>query len=209
MSEYKKRLEDLSEIRSMMEQSTRFISLSGLSGVSAGIVALIGAWGTSYYLMGQGLYGRIHEGAYHVVGWEQLMELLGIALLILVCALAFAMFFSMRLAKRKGLPLWNRTANRLLINLMIPLVTGGIFCFLLAYYGFAGMVAPATLIFYGMALLNAGKYTLIEVRYLGICEIILGLVASCMLGYGIIFWAIGFGILHIIYGIVMYIKYEK
>jgi hypothetical protein len=44
---------------------------------------------------------------------------------------------------------------------------------------------------------------------LGICEIGLGLIASIYMGYGLLFWAVGFGVLHIIYGIVMYMKYER
>jgi hypothetical protein len=65
------------------------------------------------------------------------------------------------------------------------------------------------LIFYGLALLNASKYTLKEIRYLGMSEICLGLIASAWVQFGIVFWGIGFGMLHIIYGTFMYFKYEK
>ena len=115
----------------------------------------------------------------------------------------------MRKAKRKGLPVWDSTAKRLLLNLLIPLATGGLFCLVLLYHRQVGMIAPATLIFYGLALLNASKYTLNDIRYLGILEIIIGLIASVYIGYGLLFWAVGFGVLHIVYGIVMYSKYEK
>lgn len=209
MEEYKDRLKDISEIRSLMEQSTKFISLSGLSGISAGIVALAGAIGGYAFLVGEGLYDAVRGGIFYAPSLNQLFEAVGIGLLILGVAVASASFFSIRLARKKGVPIWNKTAERLLINLMIPLATGGVFCILLAYYGFLGMVAPATLIFYGMALLNAGKYTLREVRYLGISEIVLGLIAAFFLGYGILFWAVGFGVLHIVYGVVMYIRYEQ
>ena len=209
MKEHADRLRDISEIRSLMEQSTKFISLSGLSGISAGVVALMGAGGAYAYLVGEGLYDAVRSGIFYAPSSVQLLEVTGIGLLILLAAVAVASFFSIRLARKKGVAIWNKTAARLLINLAIPLVAGGIFCILLAYYGFLGMVVPATLIFYGMALLNAGKYTLREVRYLGISEIVLGLIAACFLGYGIVFWALGFGILHIVYGVVMYYKYEQ
>lgn len=209
MEEYKDRLKDISEIRSLMEQSTKFISLSGLSGISAGIVALAGAIGGYTFLVGEGLYDTVRGGIFYAPSLNQLFEAVGIGLLILGVAVASASFFSIRLARKKGVPIWNKTAERLLINLMIPLATGGVFCILLAYYGFLGMVAPATLIFYGLALLNAGKYTLREVRYLGISEIVVGLIAAFFLGYGILFWALGFGVLHIVYGVVMYIRYEQ
>jgi hypothetical protein len=58
-------------------------------------------------------------------------------------------------------------------------------------------------------LINASKYTFNDIRYLGFCEIILGLGAAVYVGYGLYFWALGFGILHIIYGAMMYYKYER
>ena len=208
MNDYQERLKDISEIRSMMEESTRFLSLSGLSGIGAGIMALIGAFGTYSYLQSQGIYGSL-MAHYYEVTTKQLFTLVGIALGILAAAITVAVFFSARLARRRQLPLWNRAASRLTLNLVIPLGAGAAFCFLLAWYGYVGMVAPATLIFYGMALLNAGKYTLREIRYLGISEIVLGLISGCFLGYGIFFWAIGFGLLHILYGILMFRRYER
>jgi uncharacterized membrane protein len=131
------------------------------------------------------------------------------AVLVLVASLLMGVFLTNRQAKQKGQAIWDATAKRLLINLIIPLATGGFFCLILLQHHLVGLVAPATLIFYGLALINASKYTLDDIRYLGMCEIIFGLLASVFLGYGLLFWAFGFGILHIVYGIVMYNKYEK
>jgi hypothetical protein len=97
----------------------------------------------------------------------------------------------------------------LLANLLVPLAAGGVFCIALLYHGIIYLIAPATLLFYGLALLNASKYTLSEIRWLGITEMLLGLTASIIPGYGLLVWAIGFGILHIIYGMVMYLRYER
>ena len=97
----------------------------------------------------------------------------------------------------------------MLFNFMIPLITGGIFSLTLLSQGFYGFVAPATLIFYGLALVNGGKHTLNDIKYLGLSEIAVGLVALYFVGYGLLFWAFGFGILHIIYGTVMYFKYDR
>ena len=212
MNEYKDRLKDISEIRSMMEESSRFLSLSGLSGVGAGIVALIGAFFTFHYLSGSGIYRKLFgmtRGEPFLTTSEQLVELVLIALIILVSAIGVASFFTMRNARKQGKKIWTRSSYRMMLNLFIPLIAGGIFCIQLAWYGFGGLVAPATLVFYGLALLNAGKYTYPEVRYLGIMEVILGLIAATFLGFGILFWSIGFGVLHIVYGTVMYLKYER
>lgn len=208
MSDYQRQLDDLAEIRSMMEDSTRFVSLSGLSGVGAGLVAILGAMGTYWYLEREDLYGMLSQRSY-VVRMDQLWTLVGIAIVILLLAIAVATFFTLRNARRKEAPIWTKASRRLAWNLAIPLIAGAIFCFELALWGVGGMVAPATLIFYGMGLLNAGKYTLGEIRYLGMSEIALGLVAALFPGFGLIFWMIGFGVLHILYGIVMYLRHER
>jgi hypothetical protein len=132
-----------------------------------------------------------------------------IAAAVFAIALAGAIYFTTRKARRKGLPVWDKMSRRLLINLAIPLIMGGIFIIALTRYGLAGLVAPTTLIFYGLALLNASKYTLNDIRYLGVSQLVLGAISLFNLGYGLEFWAIGFGILHIVYGIVMYRKYER
>ena len=127
----------------------------------------------------------------------------------MVASIVVGLILTWRSAKKNGQTIWDATAKRMLINLMIPLVTGGFFCMILLMHGLIGLVAPVTLIFYGLALINGSKYTLDDIRYLGICEIILGLLASIFIGYGLLFWAIGFGVLHIVYGMLMYNKYER
>lgn len=201
-----KYLDDLKDIKDIMNRSSRFISLSGLSGVGAGVVALIGvyaAYQTVY--MGQDYF----QFRYAVITPEKIITLLSIAGLTLLGSLAAGVFFTARKARRNQLKIWDIQAKRLLINLAIPLVAGGFVCLILLVKGFIGLVAPLTLIFYGMALLHASKYTLSDIRHLGIMEIILGLLALYFIGYGLIFWALGFGVFHIAYGIVMYFKYDS
>jgi hypothetical protein len=197
-------LKDISEIRAMMERSSRFISLSGLSGVMAGIYALIGAY-VAYQVIHAGAGGEEAYGRSLTVIRYLLLD----AVAVLALAIGTGIWLTTRRARQQGLKTWDSTARRLVINLLIPLVTGGIFALIMLYRGFTGVVAPSMLIFYGLALINASKYTLSDVRYLGIIEIILGLIASFMVGYSLMFWTLGFGVLHIIYGTVMYFKYER
>ncbi|MCH2083863.1 MAG: hypothetical protein MK226_15820 [Saprospiraceae bacterium] len=206
-------LNTLSEIRSLMERSSRFISLSGLSGVVAGTIALLGAIVAYIYLE---IIPFDQERIYYVEaplatkwGLNFIQFFFLDALAVLLTALSAGIFFTTRKAKQQGLKVWDATSKRLLINLLIPLITGGVFCLALLYHRLLGFVAPTTLIFYGLALVNASKFTLNDIRYLGISEIILGLIALFYLGYGLEFWAIGFGILHIFYGAIMYFKYER
>jgi hypothetical protein len=212
MTQKQEPIQQLTDIRNMMERSSRFISLSGLSGVTAGIIALIGAGFAFFYLDFDERYFDINQyfsEKYYLKFSNSWIFILADALLVLAFALFAGIYFTTRNARKNGLKVWDHTAQRLVINLMIPLVAGGIFCMILFYHHLVFLVAPATLIFYGLALLNASKYTYHEIRALGICELILGLIASFLVGYGLIFWAVGFGLLHIFYGLTMYYRYEK
>ena len=205
--------ETLNEIRSMMERSSRFISLSGLSGIAAGLFAIIGAALVYLYLdiVPFDKARLYYVEALHSSKWgmNYITFFLLDAAFVLIGAITCGIFFTTRKAKRKGQKIWDALSQRLLVNLLIPLVTGGIFCLGLFYHGFFGFLAPTTLVFYGLALVNASKYTLNDIRNLGYCEIILGLIALFYIGHGLEFWVIGFGFLHIIYGSLMYWKYER
>ncbi len=208
----KDQLDNLYEIRNMMEKSSRFLSLSGLSGVSAGIIALIGAAVAFFYLNFDERYFYINDyfgNSLHHQMQARIGFLVLDAVIVLVLALTAGLYFTTRKARKKGLPLWNNTAKRMMVNLFLPLVSGGVFSLILLYHKIFFLVAPATLLFYGLALINASKYTLPDIRYLGVSEIFLGLIGSIFVGYGLIIWAVGFGILHIAYGTTMYFKYEK
>ncbi len=201
-------LEDLQHIRRMMQRSSRFISLSGLSGIAAGFWALLGAFFA---------YGRIaeyyigyNESGYDGFHFQNLkLSLLLIAAGVLVAALLSAFYFTWRKARQNGVSIWDHTAKQLMINVLIPLVTGGLLIMGMLQQNDWRFVAPLCLIFYGLALVNGSKYTLSDIRYLGIMEIILGLVNTQFIGYGLYFWAFGFGVLHMVYGFVMWWKYER
>ena len=198
--------EDLSHIRNMMERSSRFISLSGLSGVFAGLFALLGAVYVYFVFKREGI--DYFAGDRNVFQPDLVKELTWIGLVILVLAIFSGYFFTAKKSKAKNLKIWDQTTKRLLFNFAIPLFTGGIFCLGLLYHHLFVMIAPATLIFYGLALVNASKFTFSDLQNLGYCQIILGLLSFFFLGWGLVFWAIGFGVLHIVYGIAMYKKYQ-
>ncbi|MFD3003587.1 hypothetical protein ACFS7Z_24735 [Pontibacter toksunensis] len=204
MDQQQDQLATLHEIRSIMDRSSRFISLSGLSGVAAGVSALLGAGAVQWYLLARGTdYARsLGDG-------EAGRFLLAAAGLVFLVALCSATYFTACRARRANHRVWDSRSERLLANLLIPLGAGGVFCAALLYHGLPLLVAPAMLVFYGCALLNASKYTLGEIRYLGLLEVGLGLVACFWVGYGLLAWTLGFGVLHVVYGLVMYNKYER
>jgi hypothetical protein len=205
----KARLETLQDIKRIMERSSRFLSLSGLSGIAAGVCALAGAWFANNKL--QQYYGRYDDrGHYESSDFHQLkIELLVVAGAVLAAALISSFYFTWRRAKQNHLPVWDHTSKKLLINIMIPLAAGGLFILAMLQYDEWKFVAPACLVFYGLALVNASKYTLSDIRYVGLIEIVLGLINTQFVGYGLYFWAGGFGVLHIVYGAIMWWKYEK
>ena len=207
-TENSQHLEAIQDIRKMMKKSTRFLSLSGLSGVFAGIFALGGAYLAHLYLVS--IYNQMVSGNREALNKDDIyLNFILIAAIVLVLSVVTAYFFSNRKAKREGNKLFDHTALKVLINLCIPLAAGGIFCIALLYHGAIVFIAPCMLLFYGMALINASKYTYDDIRYFGICEIILGLINAFNLGNGLIYWSLGFGVLHIVYGTVMWVKYER
>lgn len=209
MSNQEEQLNTLKDIRQMMDRSSRFISLSGLSGVFAGFIALMGAYFANTEIE---KFVNKRGYAYGIQGEMDLeFNLLKLAIFVLLTALAGGTLFTYRKSQRNNLPIWDKTSKSLLINLLIPLVSGGLFiiALLLNYPNTYVIIAPICLIFYGLALINASKYTFSHIKYLGFCEVFLGLTCMFYMGYGLIFWAIGFGVLHIIYGLAMYFKYES
>lgn len=201
-----KHQEDLAHIRSMMERSSRFISLSGLSGVFAGLSALIGGLYVYQLFKVNGIEYFTDE--HIVLSGSLVSELIWIGVIILVCAFVFGTFFTVRKSKKYNLPIWTSATKNMLFNLAVPLAAGGIFCLALLYHGYYGLVAPSTLLFYGLAVINAEKYTFSDIKYLGFSELLLGCISLFYIGYGLIFWILGFGILHIAYGLVMFKKYK-
>jgi len=198
-------IKDLEQIKDIMNRSTRFISLSGLSGVSTGIIALAGAI-VAYQTFFKGADYLVYE----TVGLSGALtgRLLVIALATLVLSVISALFFTRRQTKKQQQPAWDAQTKRLLINLLIPLVAGGLFALMLLLKGFVGMLPPVTLLFYGLALVNASKYTLSDIRSLGIIEVVLGLLAFWFIGYGLLIWALGFGLVQLVYGLLMQKKYS-
>ena len=188
-------LQDIAHIRAMMQRATKFLSLSGLSGIGAGVVALAGVWFAAPI---------IERGGDGVVG-----SVAGIAAATLAGAVVCALLFSYRMARARKLSFWNAASRNLLLALAAPLAGGGVLSISLAAIGTYGLIPAAMLLFYGVALLHAADYTLGEVRYLGLGEMGLGALAAAWPGSGLLFWALGFGALHVVYGVIMWIRYER
>lgn len=197
-----KYLNDISEIKALMNKSSRFISLSGLSGVLAGLYALVGG-GIAYYIVVNSPRG------YLILDGKVFNICVGILLTIAALSISTAVLLSTQKAKKNGEKIWDSTSKRLIINFLIPLLAGAVYILIILNQQRYGQTAALMLIFYGLALVNASKYSIGDIRYLGYSEIILGLICAYLPGYGFWLWVIGFGILHIVYGTLMYFKYDR
>ena len=197
MNDSEKLLTELKNIRLIMERSSRFLTLSGLSGVLIGLYALIGATLVIYMLIG-------YKNTIEIFRIENGMvaSIIMIALLVLLLSLVTIFLLTIKKARKEQKAIWGPGSKLLLINLLIPLVAGGALATVLIFQQHYGLIASVLLLFYGMALVNAAKYTRQEILWLGIFEIVLGLLAAVLPQIGIYFWAFGFGILHIFYGLV-------
>lgn len=213
--ESSKYLEDIASIKTMMSKSSRFMSLSGLSGILAGVYALIAAVVAHYLIQGHiQLFASSREDFLNLIlrifaTAELAGNLIILFLVTLLLAIGTGIILTYKKAAKNKESIWDSSSKRLIANFAIPLVTGGVFSIVLIQYGIIGLIAPATLIFYGLALVNASKYTLGDIKYLGLANIIIGLIATQFIGYGLYFWALGFGVFHIIYGAIMYNKYDR
>jgi len=207
----KEQLAAISEMRDMMQRSSRFLSLSGLAGILVGFVALVGV-AIAYYILEMPISSINYLFSLEkTLGTKEntLLYIIINCVSVLTLSLTIGTFLAIRNAKRKGLSIGDKTTQRLVINMFIPLLIGGLFIMALLFHHQYSLILPSMLIFYGMALLNASKYSIEDIRYLGIIEMFLGLLAMFLLDQALIIWAIGFGILHMIYGVILYNKYEK
>lgn len=202
-------LADVRHIKNMMERSSRFLSLSGFSGIAAGLCALVGAW-VAQRIIFVSYYRSYDANGYTDQSFQQLRtQLVLLAIGVFVAALGSAFYFTWNRTRRQGSTLWNVTTRRLFWNVAIPIGAGGLFVVGMLWHNQWLFVAPASLFFYGLALINASKYTLTDIRFLGYSEVLVGFVSMFWPGYSIYFWAVGFGVLHILYGAIMWYKYER
>ena len=212
MSTTQEQLDAIKDMRKMMERSSKFLSFSGLAGIIIGFLALLGtvAFCTQFnYNPLQGGYAKVLLNEDGGINFDALSYLLKDALIVFVLSTIVECVLAYKKAKKVHAPIWDQSSKRVLINLLIPFISGVIFCSILIVKNQILMLAPASLIFYGLALVNASKYSIDQIRGLGILEIILGLISMYWMDLGLICWAMGFGVLHIIYGIFIYSNNEK
>jgi hypothetical protein len=191
MSQEKEHLQAIQDIKTMMERSTKFSSISGKAGIVVGMLAVIVFAGIKWYDV------------------TSVSSLFVVMVGTLMVALFIGLYLSIAKANKEGAAIFDTTAKRFLVQFFIPLFVGGMLCLIFACQNQIEYIPAMMLIFYGFALVHASKFSLDTIKNLGYLEIIAGLVATAFTQYGMWCWVIGFGVLHIIYGFIIYTKYEK
>lgn len=207
MDNDEKQLEAIQDIRKMMKESSKFLSLSGLAGVAAGSYALVGAYAANSLLQTDPVAGYIADENPSALTLVFRLSMIGMA--VLTASVVTAYVLSAQKARRLNQVLFDHTSRKVFWSMAVPLAVGGVFCFSLLYHQEFLLLCPAMLLFYGMALLNSSKYTMPDIRYLALLQICLGLLAGFIPEYGLLIWSAGFGVLHIIYGLIMWSKYDR
>lgn len=197
-------LEQLQHIKSMMEKSSRFVSLSGWSGISAGFCALVGAYFANEKINYYNSFSFVEK---REIEKQFIFDLFIIATGVFIAAFVLSFLFTYLQSKKQERPIWDTTSRRLLFNTFLPILVGGIFILKLIEFDYIELISSGCLLFYGLGLVNGSKYTLGEVRYLGYSQIILGVISLFFIHHGLLFWSLGFGVMHIVYGIAMWKKY--
>lgn len=196
--------EALSDIRRMMERSSRFHSLSGFSLVAAGICGLLGMVWVKFLIL------PTANPDYSGMSANSFLRdrLIVAALCVLVAAVLSGYLFTWLKTRKKGLPLWNMIFRKVAVSFLIPMVAGGALAIGMIFYEEYHFIAAVCLLFYGLALVNAAHNTVTEIRTLGILEILAGI--FCLFsGYKLLSLSLGFGILNILYGIIIWYRYKE
>ena len=192
-----KALESVNEIKELMEKSSKFISVSGLAAILAGIYALAGAY----------IATQVITPETHLIVTLEFMAI--IALSVLAAAAVTAGILSYCKSQKTGQSFFSRLTYRALWNFSLPMLTGGALCISLLLHGYYDILSSVMLLFYGLTLVNVSKFTYANIAWLGYAFICLGVIDSFWEGHALLFWTIGFGGFHILYGILFYLHYER
>lgn len=202
-----KATEELRVIRQLMERPIRFSTMSGLSGIWAGAAALLGV-ALDFFVTGR--FRRDGDLALWINGgtWTG----------VFLAAFAGVWLLTRRRERQQGMPAWSRIKTRILLTILPPFLGGvGLTVIVLlrqcllhspASPAQFGLVPAIWMLFYGAALWQLGEFSPCEVRGLGVAFLVAGLVAAAAF-QSCPYLALGatFGGFHVVYGIVVWIRY--
>lgn len=210
--ENKEALNTLNEIKDLMEKSSRFQSISGLSIVIVGLLASVVSAGAWLMLLPHSDISWLPTTCNGILINSPFRTKIAVfsALLLLVISFSTVSFFSLhKMKKQRGAVSFDSTLRRCLFHFCVPMVVGGLLCAAMLLQGHYGLTSTFMLVFYGLALINCSHYTSSSIAMLGYAQLVLGVVDCFAVSHAILLWWLGFGLMHILFGIYFIIKYDR
>ena len=152
-----KALESVFEIKELMEKSSKFISVSGIAAILAGIYALAGAY----------IATQVITSDMYLSDTLKLMAI--IAMAVLAAAAVTAGILSYCKSQKMGQKFFSRLTYRALWNFSLPMLTGGVLCISILMHEYYDILASVMLLFYGLALVNVSKFTYSSIVWVRLC----------------------------------------
>lgn len=195
----------LHDIREMMSKSSRFMSLSGFSGIVIGIIAILASSFFCYFYQ----IDPVHSGRILAsMTDKELIQIYAMALVLLISSMSIAFFMAKQRSKIMKSIFWSAASKHLFAHLIVPLAAGFAVCSIL-FFRQNDLVLPLSLLIYGLALFSSSQFTVPSIRNFGLVEMMLSVVCLLFPDYSVVVWTLGFGLLHVIYGAFMQINQIK
>jgi hypothetical protein len=186
-----------------MQQNINPFSLKRYSGI------LIGLYGLAVVYLINILTSGEQSGIELVSQLPLLFLQIGvtvIALVFIVISLVTLWIRAKRTVRKNDQKLWSIFTRKIRWQTLISLLIILIIIIMISNIGYFSLTTPLSLFFYGLFLLNLSRFSSIGLRYLSLAEIILAITSYFIYDKEIIFLALGFGFLPILYGIATFIK---
>ena len=200
----------LDDIRDMMSKSSRFQAISGYSIIIVGLYAAVAAAIAAALVGAVNLFPFFEniDATLNTPAKIRLATIIALSLFTLSLLTVFAMAIAK--SKRHNLRFaFDKRMRQMLTDFFLPLAAGGLVSIALIMQQHYGLTSSIMLLFYGLALVNSSHYTYPALRWLGYTELALGIADCLTVKHAILFWFLGFSVMHIIFGIVYVIMFER
>jgi len=181
-------MDNLRFIRETMERAGAFTAVPGWGGFAMGVSALA----ATVFAARQSSAGA----------W------LAIWLIEGVFAIALGAWTMKRKADSAQLPLLSAPGRRFLLSFAPPLLVGALLTLVLYEAGLTRVIPGTWLLLYGTGVVTGGAYSVRVVPLMGMCFMLVGAVALfCPFSWGTALLGVGFGGLHVVFGIIIARRY--
>jgi hypothetical protein len=175
-------------IRTLMERSQRYEHISGLSGLAAGTLVLIGAAALQSDML----------------PWSSPINSLVVWSLVLAVSVMVHLLITRRRARDRGEALWTRQARTVLLALLPAFIVAAVISVWLWTEQRTGLWPSIWLLLYGCGTLATCFFAPRSILFLGLTCLTAGILSLLVLtDHPLLTMSIGFGLTHIAYGLLV------